>query len=314
MPTFVNGTSDVRVQQGYVGQRDICFDALRLVGALAIVCLHVSAPVVLMPKNGVHWWIGCLVNSYCRWAVPTFVMISGALLLSQPLSISPLSFWRRRATRVLVPLVVWSFFYTCWREWRAGHVDILSASRSFINGPSYYHLWFMYMIGGLYMATPVLRRLVARYPGPYVLLVALIGPVVVLISLSSSSVRGTVLGKWLMIEALFVGYFLAGYYLYTFYRRRILRVILLAAFLASGALTAMTAGRQTAIQASDIISSYLNPFTVTMSLAVFLYMVQKKQVPYRPFTWIEGEIARAAGLTLGMYCTAKRSTGVPCIL
>lgn len=56
---------------------------MRVIASLAVVAIHVSAPIVLsfnIVGKGA-WWFGNFVDSTSRWAVPIFVMISGVLLL-----------------------------------------------------------------------------------------------------------------------------------------------------------------------------------------------------------------------------------------
>jgi len=87
-------------------------------------------------------------------------MVSGALLLSRPID-SPPEFYRRRAARLLVPLVVWTVVYLALRAYWARGIDVADLATSVITGVPYYHLWYLYMLLGLYLMTPFIHRFVA---------------------------------------------------------------------------------------------------------------------------------------------------------
>jgi len=66
--------ASIRLLYGYV---------LRILGAVAVVAVHVASFGVLLfgKVKPLDWW-GCnLVDSFSRWTVPAFIMLSGAFLL-----------------------------------------------------------------------------------------------------------------------------------------------------------------------------------------------------------------------------------------
>ncbi|MCL6407720.1 acyltransferase [Dickeya dadantii] len=137
----------------------------RIVSTFAVIVLHLSAYTVALADLGTFpWWVGNLYDSLVRWCVPVFIMISGALLLS-PEKVDSLSgFYKKRIGKILVPLLFWSFFFILWSIGKAkfnggGEGDIL---KNIMNGRPYYHMWFLYMIIGLYVFTPLVKTLVTN--------------------------------------------------------------------------------------------------------------------------------------------------------
>ncbi|WP_238550544.1 acyltransferase [Dickeya solani] len=135
----------------------------RIVSTFAVIVLHISAYTVTLAELGAYsWWAGNLYDSLVRWCVPVFIMISGALLLS-PEKVENLSiFYKKRIGKILIPLFFWSFFFILWGFFKVkfnggGEGDIL---KNIMNGRPYYHMWFLYMIIGLYIFTPLIRILV----------------------------------------------------------------------------------------------------------------------------------------------------------
>lgn len=95
-----------------------------------------------------------------------FVMISGALLLPFRQE-SPGNFYRKRFGKVVIPLVLYYFFYLR----RSGLFSmnpesVLSAVKTVISGPMELvpHFWLVYVLVGLYVAVPFLRYLVKELP------------------------------------------------------------------------------------------------------------------------------------------------------
>jgi surface polysaccharide O-acyltransferase-like enzyme len=118
------------------------------------------------------WWVCKGSYFLCTWAIPVFVMISGALLLNQTQP-SIRAFYRRRMKRIGVPVVFWTVFYLGVRL-VLDH-ELLSVSQGLnllLQGKAYDHLWFFYMIIGLYLVTPFLQVLVKHFTTPQCLIMA----------------------------------------------------------------------------------------------------------------------------------------------
>ena len=143
-------------------------DAARWLAAVAVVMLHGAATVVSDPAayGSGAWLAANLCDSAARWCVPVFVMISGALLLDPERPQDARRFYSRRVARICAPLLFWTLFYLLWRtalDWiDDGRLDLSFWPRKLAHGEPYYHLWYLYMIVGLYLFAPLVRALAAR--------------------------------------------------------------------------------------------------------------------------------------------------------
>lgn len=141
-------------------------DNARIIACFFAVFLHTSATVINLSAIGsVDWWMGNLMNSLSRWSMPVFVMISGALLLdpsrNEPITV----FYKKRASRILLPLVAWTLFYLAFQYFgklatTGEQTPVLNMVGSVVYGLPYYHLWYLYMIIGLYLFAPFLARII----------------------------------------------------------------------------------------------------------------------------------------------------------
>lgn len=139
------------------------FDTLRIVACFFVVLAHVAGGSAdeFAPYSKV-WWLCKGLFFLCLWTIPVFVMISGALLLSQRPS-STRTFYGRRLKRIGVPLVFWTVFYLGVRVF-LDHESLTAFQilNFLFHGNAYCHLWFLYMMAGLYLVTPLLQILIQR--------------------------------------------------------------------------------------------------------------------------------------------------------
>lgn len=147
--------------------RSLHVDLIRVVAIVLVILLHAATesyvPVDLMaPQEVTRWWTMNIYDSIARPAVPLFIMLSGALLLQPSKLQEPLRvFFKKRLARIGVPFVFWGVAYFAWRVF--ANREVLSAEsilQGIFTGP-YIHFWFLYLIAGLYLITPLLRVIVA---------------------------------------------------------------------------------------------------------------------------------------------------------
>lgn len=132
------------------------FDYLRVLAACSIVLLHVSAQNWdAVSVDSAAWQIFNLANSAGRWAVPVFLMISGALFLDNDRPLDTGKLWKTSIFRMLTLYVIWSAIYALDSLSRGASPE--KALRSFLEGK--YHMWYLLTIAGLYIVTPLVRRL-----------------------------------------------------------------------------------------------------------------------------------------------------------
>lgn len=145
----------------------IWLDNSRIFAIYAVVFLHVAAGVVTRNDIGTqHWWFGNIYDSVVRWCIPVFVMISGALLLDPNKKEDLLTFYKKRLSRILLPILFWSVFFLC-RDFfqdsvKGSEPTGIELLKRLLSGKPHFHMWFLYMILSLYIFTPFFRKIVAH--------------------------------------------------------------------------------------------------------------------------------------------------------
>jgi surface polysaccharide O-acyltransferase-like enzyme len=130
-------------------------DILKTLAILGVILLHVSAPYLVPFETSREWWIGNVYDSFTRWSVPLFIMVSGALILPGAEKIPFRQFLLVRGRRILIPFLTWSAIYFFYRLHIKGDaLAPLDFFRMLLTEPIYYHLWFIYMLMVLYLFAP----------------------------------------------------------------------------------------------------------------------------------------------------------------
>jgi surface polysaccharide O-acyltransferase-like enzyme len=141
-------------------RRHLGLDLLRVFAAYMVMQIHAGefeyiGPDGVLNSSGavaVGW-----INSLFRTCVPLFVMITGFFLF--PVKDERV-FFRKRIPRVLVPFVFWCIIYAFY-FYAQGKTSLKAAFLNIAKIPINYgtnigHLWFVYMLLGIYLMAPIL--------------------------------------------------------------------------------------------------------------------------------------------------------------
>ena len=193
-------------------------DFLRFIAAIAVIVIHVLGPFRYLygeiPDS--EWLAAAGLNSMTRWAVPVFMLISGALLLSTQRAFQCEHYLTKRLSKVLIPFVGWTIIYSLLggfmidgvftEQWVSSTTtEILKNSPT---EPVWYHLWFFYDFIPLYFVIPFLIPLLKKASPDHIKLALLCWAVLFLM-------------HWLKVGSflqqnlvLYSGYLILGWYLF----------------------------------------------------------------------------------------------------
>ena len=142
--------NDTKLNTGH--NRIVYLDILRITATLAVMMLHISGHSWDdIEVTSAEWSILNFYDSISRWGVPVFVMISGALFLSRYRPVKAI--YSKNILRIVTAFIFWSAFYAG-LKYLNDH-DAKAFALNFIKG--HFHMWFLFMIVGLYMIVPLLR-------------------------------------------------------------------------------------------------------------------------------------------------------------
>ena len=155
-----------------MNSRKYYLDYLRVAACFAVMMIHVAANNLLNAGvRSFEWQVFNFYDALVRFGVSVFVMISGALFLNPEKTIPVKKLYTKYIFRMAAAFVFWSFLYAARAYMKTG--DMIFAAGLFLAG--YYHLWFMYLIIGLYMIVPFVRQIAeSKALTKYFLVLALI--------------------------------------------------------------------------------------------------------------------------------------------
>lgn len=129
---------------------------------MAVVAIHNWSLLHVLEVGTARWWAVDIALNASRWAVPVFVLISGGLLLGPRRDEAPSAFYRRRLVRVGVPALFWIVAYLVFRgTFLKQDLTAQSVATDLVMARPFVHLYFLYLILGLYLVTPFIRPFTA---------------------------------------------------------------------------------------------------------------------------------------------------------
>lgn len=136
-------------------QREVWLDFLRVTACFMVLVVHSTEPFYLGGEGGLiltptdAFWVA-VFEGICRCCVPVFLIASSYLQF--PLHYPAGEFFKRRAVRILVPMLIWTLVYAlAWGE-PVQNLKGLLLNFNYAAG----HLWFVYMLVGVYLLMPLL--------------------------------------------------------------------------------------------------------------------------------------------------------------
>ena len=170
-------------------QHIVSLDVVRFIAMFTVVCCHCTDPFNFYPGTApnigeIKLW-GAIYGSVLRPCVPLFVMITGALLL--PVRGDASTFYKKRIPRVFYPFLIWSVLYNLF-PWITGLLGLnpqiildffpyageevmqqsFSVSLEYILMIPFnfsilaVHMWYIYLLIGLYLYLPVFSAWVEK--------------------------------------------------------------------------------------------------------------------------------------------------------
>jgi len=262
-------------------------DCIKVIAVLAVVMIHSCGDFwLLYSPNTTEFVISNFFESLSRLAVPLFLMASGALLLNEEKTITVKRIYSKYILNIFILLVFWSIFYAVLFDViypliQGNHIsssDVIFDKILF----GHYHLWYLYMMIGIYAVTPILKSFVKKENANIVLYFIILSAVIQFTSPVLSFFSGnfkaisyvTRLRDMLHIKMFlgFVTYYLVGWYLVHVGLSRKKRCILYGAGLLSAVLIFLMLQLYVAY---GTWYSNMNIFILLYAAAVFAFIHQR---------------------------------------
>ena len=210
------------------------------------------------------------------WCIPMFAMLSGAFLLDPKKSVRLRDIFLKYILRAVIALIVWGVVYALLDCKEFSWPQIKSAFISVLWADSKYHLWFLYIMIGLYLITPILRAFIkgaSRGTLHWFFLLVFIFcsllPVAEVVFPDNIAALFSIWANKLDLHLIlgYVGYYVAGYYLKNYTLNRVAEFFIYILGIIGIAGTVL--GIQKSWSLSILLDEF-SPLVVFISLAVFV--------------------------------------------
>ena len=188
-------------------KRESNYDLLRCTSCISIVLLHIAALYtedisVISIHSNLDFSFCDFIQIITRTAVPCFVMLSGAFMLDKKRLIIS-EFYKKSFFKLGVPTIVFSLLYIIIRLLTGDAAQ--SVLFDTISGKPFGHLWYMFMLVGLYAAFPLIYYFCRNISDKACVIFGIIAIVL------SSVVHFTCDLIWPIKFIEYLGYFVIGY-------------------------------------------------------------------------------------------------------
>jgi surface polysaccharide O-acyltransferase-like enzyme len=278
---------------------------LRLLAMFAVVVLHTASPLLFNYKTAPlgDWMAADVYNAITRCAVPVFVMITGALTLGKDYELG--DFLKKRLGRLLLPFLFWSLVYVGyqWYEeiiyFNRGTWGNISMVLHQLKIGSSYHLWYVYLLVGLYLVIPIISKFARNASEKELLYFLAIWFITILIS--SPYLTRFETAVELRYFSGYIGYLVLGYYLAN-KQLNFPGMVFIAALIFICFATIIAIGTYYLEVRTKGLSTYfyepVGPFVVMLSAGAFL-ITKNTRVKITPK--LERVFANTGKFTLGIY-------------
>ena len=141
-------------------KREQNLDLLRIVALAAVMLMHSAPENAIPPATAFGAAVLRAVWAGVTWCVPCFVMISGRFFLDPARRIDARRIWTKSIPRIAAAFAVWSVVYVLfYRFVLARPMGVREMLSQLLSGA--YHMWYLFLIAGLYMIAPLLRPIAA---------------------------------------------------------------------------------------------------------------------------------------------------------
>jgi surface polysaccharide O-acyltransferase-like enzyme len=264
-------------------------DLIRTVAIVAVILLHAANDLTVQQMNQFEiyrWTTVDVYQSVGRMGVPLFLLLTGALLLQPSKLNEPIGvFFKKRLARIGLPFIFWGAAYFAWdilveHQINSQPVSSSSIIQGILTGP-YYQFWYLYLLLGLYLLTPILRAVMAygdRNLIKYFLVLWFLGASLVPVFGLFTTYH---LDSNVLALTGYAGYFIFGAYLLTVKMRRSIILTLMILGIALTAIGTYAIAATVGGTEMYFFQQYLSPTIILASVTAFLLMITF-QAPSNP--------------------------------
>lgn len=156
-------TQNTRREKG----KYIDIELMRIIACFFVIFNHTETNgyflFSLYDKHSIQFWIYLFLSIFCKFSVPLFFTIFGALMLDrEPEPLNRL--WRYRILKMVIVLITWSLFYFFVEVYSGSfRLDFREFVKQLYSYSWNYSFWYLYAYISMLMTLPLLQKIVKSF-------------------------------------------------------------------------------------------------------------------------------------------------------
>jgi len=271
-------------------KRLINIEFIRIIAIIMVIVIHVSNIYFYSfdKISNTEFLISVIYNSFSRVCVPLFFMISGIFLINSEYDFKK---YFKRILKYILLLIIWSFiYYLINNNFHFNNFGVVLINSLFNADMTSRHLWFLYVIIGIYISLPFIQNMCKNLSREHenlflILWITFSGLIVVIVPISRFITNSNIDISYpipIINATYYLGYFISGHILYKRFNdikpTRKNNLVLIMTFLISSLVTIFTT-YYTSVVSNIIFDSmtwYRSIFVIMASFAVFGIVIINK--------------------------------------
>ena len=259
------------MHQTSINHRDIPqFSYMRIIACIAIVGLHslfASNVYFADTITQTQLTVSTAVEHMLMWAVPVFLMVTGALQLN-PQKMLSASKLIKYIKRVALALVVFTLIFQILDYSQGDQQTIITGwLQNLFMGHSWAHMWYLYLLIGIYLMLPF-YKIITEHASDRLLMYLILLMIVFVSLLPICDAKGIDCGFYIPTTVIYPIYLFLGYLLH---KNRLSIELGIGLFVASSALI-ISLSLFASSETSQLFSEYASITVIAQSIGAFTIM------------------------------------------
>ena len=189
---------------------------IRTLSCIAVIVLHTYHTAIAMKLlSGDALYIAAAIRSAMYFAVPCFVMVTGALLLPPEKEIGCRKLFGKYIPRILAAIVIFTLLFAIADSFFSENVSpsaaLMSVPVKIWTDGSWSHMWYLYTLLGIYLLLPFFRMIAAGSGSGELLYLMALGVVFLCVLPAVHIVSGTESGFRIAVTSVYPLFLFTGY-------------------------------------------------------------------------------------------------------
>ena len=139
-------------------ERIVWLDLLRVIAMMSIIFYHVAGNTLgTYNITGTSKTVYEIIMLLLSFAIPIFMMISGYIFLNPNKKITVKEMLSKYCFRILLAILIFGSMFVLIEQVYLNNFDILELIKRVVFNDTWAHMWYLYLILGIYLITPIFK-------------------------------------------------------------------------------------------------------------------------------------------------------------